>query len=112
MTDACPPSGAPDPLLGLTARRVDDEAYGLWVFRHHRARVERDLTWALQYWTGARPPEGTASRGKCRACPFNAATLCAAAKAPPDGRYAVKRTEGRYGVLHVVQPARRGNSAG
>jgi hypothetical protein len=112
MTDARPPSGAPDPLLGLTARRVDDEAYGLWVFRHHRARVERDLTWALQYWTGARPPEGTASRGKCRACPFNAATLCAAAKAPPDGRYAVKRTEGRYGVLHVVQPARRGNPAG
>lgn len=108
MTDPRPPTGAPDPLAGLTARRIDDEAFGLWVFRHHRARVERDLSWALHYWSGRRAPEGTASRGKCRACPFNAATLCEAAKAPPDGRYAVKRTEGRYGVLHVVQPARRG----
>lgn len=98
-------AGMPDPLAGLTYRRVDDEAFGLWVFRHHRARAERDLQWALAYWTGQRPPEGTGSRGKCRACPFNAATLCTAAAAAPDGRYAVRRTEGRYGVLHVVQPA-------
>jgi hypothetical protein len=99
------PAGQPDPLAGLTFRRVDDEAFGLWVFRHHRARAERDLAWALQYWAGHRAPEGTVSRGKCKACPFNAANLCDAAKAPPDGRYAVKRTEGRYGVLHVVQPS-------
>lgn len=103
--DARPATGQPDPLGGLTARRVDDEAFGLWVFRHHRARAERDLSWALQYWAGQRAPEGTGSRGKCKACPFNAASLCDAAKAPPDGRYAVKRTEGRYGVLHVVQPS-------
>jgi hypothetical protein len=100
-----PPLGMPDPLSGLTFRRVDDEAFGLWVFRHHRARVERDLTWAIDYWTARRAPEGTVSRGKCKACPFNAASLCEAAQAPPDGRYAVKRTEGRYGVFHVVQPA-------
>lgn len=106
-TDPRSPSGVPDPLLGLTVRRVDDEAFGLWVFRHHKARVERDLSWALGYWSGARAPEGTHSRGKCKACPFNAATLCEVAKAAPDGRYAVKRTEGRYGVLHVVQPASR-----
>lgn len=98
-------AGMPDPLAGLTYRRVDDDAFGLWVFRHHRARAERDLQWALSYWSGARTPEGTLSRGKCRACPFNAATLCDAAAAAPDGRYAVRRTEGRYGVLHVVQPA-------
>ncbi len=103
--DTRPASAQPDPLAGLTTRRVDDEAFGLWVFRHHRARAERDLAWALQYWSGQRAPVGTGSRGKCKACPFNAATLCEAAKAPPDGRYAVKRTEGRYGVLHVVQPA-------
>lgn len=104
-TDARPPTGAPDPLLGLTVRRVEEEALGLWVFRHSRARAERDLAWALSYWTGRRAPEGTRSRGKCRACPFNAARLCEVSQAPPDGRYAVQRTEGRYGVLHVVQPA-------
>jgi hypothetical protein len=97
--------GMPDPLAGLTYRRIDDDAFGLWVFRHHRGRAERDLQWALSYWTGQRPPEGTSSRGKCRACPFNAAMLCGVATASPDGRYAVRRTEGRYGVLHVVQPA-------
>ncbi len=106
-SDARPPAGIPDPLAGLTSRRVDDESFGLWVFRHHRQRAERDLSWALKYWTGDRPPEGTGSRGKCRACPFNAAGLCAVARAEPDGRYAVRRTEGRYGVLHVVQPSGR-----
>ena len=104
-SDLRPPVGMPDPLAGLTYRRVDDDAFGLWVFRHHRARAERDLQWALSYWSGERAPEGTISRGKCKACPFNAANLCEAAKAPPDGRYAVRKTEGRYGVLHVVQPA-------
>ena len=104
-TDVRTGTAMPDPLAGLTYRRVDDDAFGLWVFRHHKGRAERDLHWALSYWTGQRAPEGTASRGKCRACPFNAATLCDAASAPPDGRYAVRRTEGRYGVLHVVQPA-------
>ncbi len=102
--DRRPPEGMPDPLAGIAYRRIDDDAFGLWVFRHHRARAERDLTWALQYWTRRRAAEGTPSRGKCRACPFNAASLCDAAKAPPDGRYAVRKTEGRYGVLHVVQP--------
>jgi hypothetical protein len=106
-TDARPPSGVPDPLSGLTVRRVDDEAFGLWVFRHSRQRVERDLQWATSYWTGARAPEGTMARGKCRACPFNAAELCGVSKAPPDGRYAVRRTLGRFGVTHVVQPSSR-----
>lgn len=105
--DARPPTGAPDPLQGLTVRRVEEDAFGLWVFRHSRARAERDLSWALAYWTGRRAPEGTRSRGKCRACPFNAALLCEVSQAPPDGRYAVQRTEGRYGVLHVVQPSAR-----
>ncbi len=77
------------------------------MFRHSRARAERDLGWALAYWSGKRAPEGTRSRGKCRACPFNAARLCDVSQAPPDGRYAVQRTEGRYGVLHVVQPSPR-----
>jgi hypothetical protein len=95
----------PDPLEGLQFRRIDDEAFGMWVFRHHSQRAERDLSWALRYWSGVRSPEGTRSRGKCRACPFNAANLCDVSMAPPDGRYAVKRTEGRYGVLHVVQPS-------
>lgn len=104
-TDNRPPAGMPDPLGGLTFRRVDDEAFGLWVFRHHRARAERDLAWALGYWNQQRKPEGTQSRGKCKACPFNAANLCEVARAVPDGRYAVRRTEGRYGVLHVVQPS-------
>ncbi|MEZ4410858.1 MAG: hypothetical protein R3A52_30910 [Polyangiales bacterium] len=104
--DSRPPSGFPDPLRGLATRRIDHDAFGLWVFRHSRARVERDLGWALGYWTDKRKPVGTPSRGKCRACPFNAASLCTEAKAPPDGRYDVRRTEGRYGVLHVVQPSR------
>lgn len=106
-TDARAPTGAPDPVQGLTVRRVEEEAFGLWVFRHSRARAERDLGWALAYWSGKRAPEGTRSRGKCRACPFNAARLCEVSQAPPDGRYAVQRTEGRYGVLHVVQPSPR-----
>lgn len=106
-TDARAPNGAPDPVQGLTVRRAEEEAFALWVFRHSRARAERDLGWALGYWSGRRGPEGTRSRGKCRACPFNAARLCEVSQAPPDGRYAVKRAEGRYGVMHVVQPASR-----
>lgn len=106
-TDARAPMGAPDPVQGLTVRRVEEDAFALWVFRHSRARAERDLGWALGYWSGRRAPEGTRSRGKCRACPFNAARLCEVSQAPPDGRYAVQRSEGRYGVLHVVQPAAR-----
>lgn len=111
-SDTRPSVGAPDPLVGLNVRKVDEDAYGLWVFRHHRARAERDLSWPLTYWTGERAPEGTAARGKCRACPFNAAALCEVALSPPDGRYAVRRTEGKYGTLHLVQPSTRRRAPG
>lgn len=100
------PRGYPDPLRGLATRRIETEAYGLWVFRHSRPRTERNLGWALGYWSQSRPPVGTPSRGKCRACPFNAAGLCREPKAPPDGRFAVRRSEGRYAVLHIVHPSR------
>ncbi len=84
-TDARPPSGIPDPLSGLTVRRVDDEAFGLWVFRHSRQRVERDLHWATSYWT-ARSPAANVARApstppNSAACPRRrrtGATRCAA----------------------------------
>jgi hypothetical protein len=98
--------GAPDPLADVRPRRVDHDAFTLWVFPHEEAHASRHLGWALGYWKGTRPPEATTLPTKCRACPFNAAKLCDAAAAPPDGRYVARRVDGRRGEVHLLMPAR------
>jgi hypothetical protein len=77
----------PDPLAGLGVRRLDSSAFTLFVFPHHEQAAERDVSWALGYWKGARAPRRTTSPSRCRACPYNAAGLCDVALTAPDGRY-------------------------
>jgi hypothetical protein len=82
-----PSAQMPDPLAGLGVRRLDANAYTLFVFPHSESAADRDVSWALGYWKGAREPSRTTSASRCRACPYNAAKLCEVALAPADGRY-------------------------
>jgi hypothetical protein len=96
----------PDPVREVRARRVETDAFTLWLFPHDEALSARHLGWALGYWKGTRAPVPTPVAAKCRACPFNAAQLCDAARAAPDGRYVATRVEGRRGPLHLLTTAR------
>jgi hypothetical protein len=96
-----------DPRVGLATRRVETDAYVLEVFPHDAAAAAAHIGWAAGYWKGERAPVATSFAGKCRACPLNAAGLCAVAAAAPDGRYRAQVVIGRQGgVLHLLAPAR------
>jgi hypothetical protein len=93
----------PDPIAGLGVRRLDANAFTLFVFPHDERAAERDLSWALGYWKGTRAPSRTTSPSRCRACPYNAAKLCDVALAPPDGRYRVREMITRDGErVHLL----------
>jgi hypothetical protein len=96
----------PDPLTGLGVRRLDANAYTLFVFPHDDRAADRDVSWALGYWKGARSPGRTSAPSRCRACPYNAAGLCEVALAPPDGRYKSRETTSREGDrVHLLVAA-------
>lgn len=93
----------PDPLAGLGVRRLDASAFTLFVFPHHELAAERDVSWALGYWKGARTPSRTSSPSRCRACPYNAASLCDVALTAPDGRYKAREMLTRDGnKVHLL----------
>ncbi|MFO0561434.1 MAG: PD-(D/E)XK nuclease family protein [Polyangiales bacterium] len=96
-------SAMPDPLAGLGVRRLDASAFTLFVFPHHELAAERDVSWALGYWKGARTPSRTTSPSRCRACPYNAAGLCEVALSAPDGRYKSREMTTREGhKVHLL----------
>jgi hypothetical protein len=105
--DAAAARGA-DPLDALSVRSATGGDYGLFVFQHGAARARQTVSWALSYWRGERAPVPTTSPAKCRACPHNAAALCAAARAAPDGRFRARQGEARAGKRQLVllTPAR------
>jgi hypothetical protein len=96
----------PDPLAGLGVRRLDTAAFTLFVFPHHELAAERDVSWALDYWKGARAPSRTTAPSRCRACPYNAAGLCDVALSAPDGRYQSRAVITREGhKVHLLVSA-------
>ena len=73
----------------LTLRRQD---FRLGLARYDPRLAQANLDWALAYWRGEREPVANAGiPGKCRACPVNAAGLCADALAPASGDFEVRR---------------------
>jgi hypothetical protein len=105
---AAPPDarGGPDLLGGLAPRFVETARFAMWVFPHEAVAAAGGLRWALGYWKGARPPTAAASPAKCRGCAHNAARLCAAALAPPDGRFQIRRRARGDDVVHWAFPRR------
>lgn len=76
-------------LQELTLRRQD---FRIGLARFDPRLAAANLDWALAYWRGAREPVATfATAGKCRACPVNAADLCAEALAPASPALRVER---------------------
>jgi hypothetical protein len=101
-----PGTTMPDPLTGLGVRRLDANAYTLFVFPHDDQAADRDVSWALGYWKGSRAPGRTSAPSRCRACPYNAAGLCEVALAAPDGRYKSRETTTREGArVHLLVAA-------
>ncbi|MDP3279378.1 MAG: hypothetical protein Q8Q09_29580 [Deltaproteobacteria bacterium] len=93
----------PDPLRGLAVRRLDANAFTLFVFPHDPNAARRDVGWPLKYWKRERSPTRTTFSSRCRACPFNAAALCEVALAPADGRYQSSRVIAREGrTIHLL----------
>lgn len=77
---------------------VRGNGWTAFLARYDSRKATGWVTSALQYWRGAREarPE-TSYPNKCRACPYNAADLCAHKLVAAEG-FTVKRLEGRIEV--------------
>ena len=82
---------------------VEGDGWKAFLYRYDRAKAEKDLAWALDFWLEAREPipERRYPR-KCAACPFNAAGLCEHALQAADSRFMVRRTP--EGIVVIRRP--------
>lgn len=68
-----------------------DLSIRLRVFKYDRQRAERELQFFSKFWLGRRPAKPTTKPSKCRACLYNACSLCPAALVPYAGAQSERR---------------------